>query len=178
MRPLFGSTVRDIVRAASGFPHGEGLAMDEERHDLGWTHVALPAHDLDASIAFYASYAGLRVVHDRTHGGDRVVWLTDGRRPFVLVLVSTAVPVARPLGPFAHLGIAVERRADVDTIAARARSEERLAFGPEDYGPPVGYLCYVRDPDGHNVEFSYGQDVGLAVNAARDERARRDVGSR
>jgi catechol 2,3-dioxygenase-like lactoylglutathione lyase family enzyme len=141
--------------------------MEEERHDLGLTHVALPAHDLDASIAFYADYAGLRVVHERRHGDERVVWLSDGRRPFVLVLVLTASPVERPLGPFAHLGIAVAHRSDVDALAARARTEGRLALGPADYGPPVGYLCYVRDPDGHNVEFSYGQDVGLAVDAAR-----------
>jgi hypothetical protein len=31
--------------------------------DLGLTHVALTARDLDASIAFYAKYAGMAVVH-------------------------------------------------------------------------------------------------------------------
>ena len=105
----------------------------------------------------------MRVVHDRSREGERVVWLSDGRRPFVLVLLSAAEPVTRPLGPFAHLGVAVARRTDVDAVAARARDNGRLALGPSDYGAPVGYLCYVRDPDGHNVEFSYGQDVGLAV---------------
>jgi hypothetical protein len=27
----------------------------------------------------------------------------------------------------------------------------------------VGYWAYVVDPDGHNLEVSFGQDVGLAV---------------
>lgn len=143
-----------------------GVPPAPERHDLGWTHVALPAHDVDASIAFYAAYAGLRIVHDRSGHGQRVVWLADGRRPFVLVLAQSARPVTRPLGPFAHLGIAVASRADVEALAERARREGRLQDEPTDLGPPVGYFCTVRDPDGHTVEFSYGQDVGLTVERA------------
>jgi len=141
-----------------------------ERSDLGWTHVALPACDLDASIAFYREYAGLRVVHDRTdYDGDRavrVVWLADGARPFVLVLAQAASPVSSPLGPFAHLGIALPSAVAVDEIARRAYAEGRLSTEPIDCGPPVGYLCMVRDPDGHTVEFAYGQEVGLTVDRA------------
>ena len=137
-------------------------------HDLGWTHIALPALDIDASLAFYRSYAGLEAVHDRTDAnGVRVVWLSDGRRPFVLVLAQAAAPVARPLGPFAHLGIAVESRDAVDALARRARTDGRLASEPDDLGPPIGYVCFVRDPDGHTVEFSYGQDVGLTLHNMR-----------
>ena len=40
-------------------------------------------------------------------------------------------------------------------------------YPPNDYGPPVGYWAYIVDPDGHNLEISYGQEVGLAVDAAR-----------
>jgi catechol 2,3-dioxygenase-like lactoylglutathione lyase family enzyme len=139
-----------------------------ERGDLGWTHVALPAHDLDASIAFYREYAGFRLVHDRTDYDAgrtvRVVWLADGARPFVLVLAQSASPVGSPLGAFAHLGIALPSAAAVDEIARRARAAGRLSTGPVDCGPPVGYLCMVRDPDGHTVEFAYGQEVGLTVD--------------
>ena len=39
--------------------------------DLGLTHVALTARDLDASIAFYAKYAGMAVVHRRAREGVR-----------------------------------------------------------------------------------------------------------
>ena len=56
--------------------------------DLGLTHVALTARDLDASIAFYGKYAGMAVVHRRAREGVRSVWLSDRTRPFVIVLVG------------------------------------------------------------------------------------------
>ena len=34
---------------------------------------------------------------------------------------------------------------------------------PEDSGPPVGYWALLRDPDGHTLEISYGQELKLAV---------------
>jgi hypothetical protein len=40
-------------------------------------------------------------------------------------------------------------------------------FGPIDSGPPVGYWGYIVDPDGHNLELSFGQEVGLTVDQAR-----------
>jgi catechol 2,3-dioxygenase-like lactoylglutathione lyase family enzyme len=141
-----------------------------KRVDVGWTHVALPAYDLPATIAFYEDVAGLRVMHDRTesdgHDGARVVWLGDGLRPFVLVLAQTSSPVVHPLGPFAHLGIALPSRAAVDAVVERARARGTLREGPNDSGPPVGYWCFVADPNGHMVEFSFGQEVGLTVEDA------------
>ena len=70
--------------------------------DLGLTHVALTARDLDASIAFYAKYAGMAVVHRRAREGVRSVWLSDRTRPFVIVLVETADQRDHPLGPFLY----------------------------------------------------------------------------
>jgi hypothetical protein len=32
-----------------------------------------------------------------------------------------------------------------------------------DSGYPVGYWGLIVDPDGHNLELSYGQEVALAV---------------
>jgi hypothetical protein len=34
---------------------------------------------------------------------------------------------------------------------------------PIDAGDPVGYVARIADPDGHSLELSYGQEVGLAV---------------
>jgi catechol 2,3-dioxygenase-like lactoylglutathione lyase family enzyme len=114
--------------------------------------------DLDASIDFYARYARMQVVHRR----EGVVWLSDRTRPFVIVLMGGA-DVSNPLRPAAHLGVACESRAEVDRLCALARGEHCLVGGPEDYGPPVGYWAFLRDPDGHTLEISHGQDVGLAV---------------
>ena len=45
-----------------------------------------------------------------------------------------------------------------------ARNEGRLKLGPLDSGEPVGYWAFIEDPDGHNLEISYGQEVGFTVS--------------
>ena len=125
--------------------------------DVGLTHVALPVRDLDASIAFYADYARMQVVHRR----EGVVWLSDKTRPFVIVLVES--DHVAPLQPFAHLGVGCTSRDEVDALCELARSEGCLVSGPEDAGAPVGYWAFLRDPDGHTLELSFGQEIGLTV---------------
>jgi catechol 2,3-dioxygenase-like lactoylglutathione lyase family enzyme len=132
--------------------------------DIGWTHVALYAHKIDESIDFYARFARMSIVHSRQESdGTRVVWLSDRTRPFVLVLIESKDPVENPLGPFAHLGIGLPSRDAVDERCALARAEKRLRLGPTDAGPPMGYWALIADPDGHMLEVSHGQDVGLAI---------------
>lgn len=132
--------------------------------DLGLTHVALTVADPAASVDFYARYAAMQVVHERTDAatGRRVVWLSDRTRPFVVVLIQAAKVGARLEG-VAHLGVGCASRAEVDRLADLARAEGRLRFGPVDEGYPVGYYAFVADPDGHNLEVAFGQEIGLAV---------------
>ena len=136
--------------------------------DHGFTHVALTATDVERSVAFYARYAAMEVVHRRVDpdSGNTVVWLSDRTRPFVIVLIEQR-RVTHPLGGFGHLGVGCASRADVDRLAAEARAEGRTVLGPEELGPPVGYFVIIADPDGHNLELSYGQEVGLAVASPR-----------
>lgn len=133
-------------------------------HDIGFTHVALPVADVDRSIAFYAKYASMQVVHRRAdpRSGHRVVWLSDRTRPFVIVLMEKT-RVQPLLSPVAHLGVGCRSREDVDRLADEARREGVLHSGPEDWGEPVGYWAFLRDPDGHTLELSFGQEIGLAV---------------
>lgn len=137
--------------------------------DLGLTHVALPVHDVDTSAAFYARYAGMQVVHRRVDGTGAVgvVWLSDLTRPFVVVLIETAV--THTLGGWAHLGVAVESRAEVDRRVAEARAAGVVVDGPFDDGPPVGYWAILADPDGHHLELAFGQEVDATVAAADRE---------
>jgi len=132
--------------------------------DVGLTHVALPVRDIAASIAFYASFAGMQVVHRR----DGVVWLSDRTRPFVIVLVK-ARSVGTKLLPLAHLGVACASREEIDRLSDAARREERLIEGPRDLGPPIGYYVFIRDPDGHTLELSHGQEVGVTVEGAGED---------
>ena len=139
--------------------------------DVGLTHVALPATDLDASIAFYAKYARMKVVHRRKdpETGGEVAWVTDHTRPFVIVLLQ--VPkVDNPLLPMAHLGLGCSSREEVNRLCEQARAEGRLRLGPTDSGYPVGYWALLADPDGHTVEISHGQEVGLTVEQSQTGR--------
>jgi catechol 2,3-dioxygenase-like lactoylglutathione lyase family enzyme len=140
--------------------------------DLGLTHVALPVTDPDASIAFYERYAEMRVVHRRRDAETdmSVVWLSDLTRPFVIVLVQTD-RVDGGLGGYAHLGVACRSREEVARRCADAQSEGRTVLGPLDSGPPVGYWAFIRDPDGHNLELSHGQEVALTVQQTTGSRA-------
>jgi catechol 2,3-dioxygenase-like lactoylglutathione lyase family enzyme len=96
-----------------------------------------------------------------------VAWLGDGTRDFVIVLLESE-RVEAPLLPNGHLGVACASLAEVDRLSEVAREQERLIEGPTDYGPPVGYWAFLRDPDGHTLEISYGQEIGGAVARAGD----------
>ena len=134
-----------------------------------WTHVALPVGDLDRSVAWYTHYTPLAVLDARRDADGRAAWLAhEGQveNPFVLVLVMLDADRGTPqpqLAPFAHLGIEVPERADVDRLADEARAEGCLAWEPTDIGPPVGYVCAVHDPDGNVVEISHDQGVHAKV---------------
>ena len=137
------------------------MSHADSRKDVGLTHVALPVTDLDASVGFYSYYAKMKVVHRR----PQIVWLSDKTRPFVIVLMESP-DVEFPLMPFAHLGVACESREEVDRLCENARDDQCLIAGPMNYGPPVGYWAFIRDPDGHTLEISFGQEVGLTVESA------------
>ena len=131
--------------------------------DIGLTHVALPIADAARSAAFYERFADMQVVHRRTdpQTGAQVVWLSDLTRPFVIVLIES--PVSHSLGGLAHLGVGCTSRAEVDTRSDGARAAGHPVLGPSDDGPPVGYWSIITDPDGHNLELSYGQAVAFTV---------------
>lgn len=132
--------------------------------DIGLTHIALQVTNINKSVAFYARYAAMEVIHQRTDEatGIKVVWLSDKTRPFAIVLAE-AEQVNTVLSPFAHLGVGCKDRDEVDRLCEIAKQEGVLIQGPEDYGYPVGYWAFLRDPDEHTLEISYGQEVGLTV---------------
>ncbi|PSN15637.1 bleomycin resistance protein [filamentous cyanobacterium CCT1] len=133
--------------------------------DIGLTHIALPVIDIEQSIKFYSTYAGMQIVHRRidTQTGVAVVWLCDRTRPFVIVLIQTnSVPSV--LSPLAHLGVGCQSRDVIDALCERAKQEGVLLQEPRDSGYPIGYWAFLRDPDGHTLELSYGQEIGLTID--------------
>src|SRR5438270_13203125 len=109
--------------------------------DAGFTHIALPVTDLDATIAFYFRCAQMKLVHRRTQQQipeREIAWLSDLTRPFVLVLTESP-DVEHPLGPFAHLGVACvspdegARRCDLSCMTAPLRDSSRVSESPGGY---------------------------------------------
>lgn len=78
----------------------------------------------------------------------------------MLVLLGGGPERAQDKGDMTHYGFAVASRADVESVAERGRREGRLFWEPQEFPPPTGYLCAVRDPSGYIIEFSYGQPLG------------------
>jgi len=131
-----------------------------------WTNLALRVGDLEASIEWYERYTPLRVVRRFKDQYGRGVWLADpdDEAPFILTL-SWFAPETDPfgyaprtvLGPYAHLGFELPSRDAVDEVAARAEAEGILTYPCTEMPPPIGYLCFVEDPDGNTIEFACDQ---------------------
>jgi lactoylglutathione lyase len=129
------------------------------------THVALPCSDLDRSIAFYTSLTPLVVVARNEDETGRGAWLSNphqSKDPFVLVLAELE-PTVATLAPFAHIGIELPEREDVDRIADKGRELGCLHWEPRQMAPHIGYICALKDPDGNVVEFSHDQKVFSTV---------------
>jgi catechol 2,3-dioxygenase-like lactoylglutathione lyase family enzyme len=137
------------------------------------THVALPVSDLDKSIAFYTELCNLVCVAQNEDENGRGAWLSNDKQvkdPFVLVLAEFLPQVATQFGqtpgekvptltPFAHIGIELPNREDVDRMAERAREMGCLQWEPRDMAAHIGYICAALDPDGNVIEFSHNQKV-------------------
>lgn len=134
-----------------------------------WTHIALRVKDIDATIAWYTEYTPLCLLDRREDEMGYGAWLgMDGEtnNPFILVLAQffegsdpfAGSPLAT-LGPFAHLGMELPTREDVEDAAAKGDAGGCLGMPPTMMPPPIGYITMLRDPDGNMVEFSWDQGV-------------------
>jgi lactoylglutathione lyase len=152
-RPLKGSDNQSHkYRSSSSTPYSEAMPTR-------WTHITINCSDIDASVEFYTSICGLTIVRDRRLEGRHNVWLGPatpaGEDPvFVLVIVQDEVKARLD-----HFGFQCDSRKEVDRIAELARQQNILVEPPVDVGGVVGYFTMVRDPDGHIVEFTFGQPL-------------------
>ena len=126
---------------------------------IHWTHITINCSDLDASVDFYTTFCGLSIVRDRRLEGRHNVWLGSETSPdenpsFVLVIVQDEVRARLD-----HFGFQCDSREEVEHIAEQARQQNILVQGPLNAGGVVGYFAMVRDPDGHIVEFTFGQPL-------------------
>ena len=124
-----------------------------------FTHITFAVSDFERSIAFYRDLCGLDIVRDRRLEGGTTVWLgpatpSDRLPQYAFVIVEG--PVKNRLD---HLAFQCDSRAEVDQKAEQGRQLGLLAQDQQDDGGSVAYHCKLRDPDGHLVEFTYGQPI-------------------
>ena len=134
-----------------------------------WTHIALHCKNIDEMIAWYEQHTHFSLLFKEEDPFGAGAWMGDKsqvEQPFVLVFQQFAEgndPFSpaehHPLGPFAHIGIEVPKKEDVDDIAAKAEKTGSLIMGPVRMPKRIGYICFVRDPEGNVVEFSFDQGV-------------------
>jgi catechol 2,3-dioxygenase-like lactoylglutathione lyase family enzyme len=131
-----------------------------------FTHLALPCHDIDATINWYERFTPLALLVRRQDSEGFSAWMGQPDmvdKPFIIVLVSFLGDQQNgphtTLAPFAHLGMELPTREAVDEIAARGRAEGCLSWEPQQLPAPIGYVCALNDPDGNVVEFSFDQGV-------------------
>lgn len=163
--------------------------VTQVNHSVGpkrstWTHIALVVRDVEATIAWYEKFTHLSVLARHEDNDGKNVWLGDKEavaNPFVLVAGQFydghdpfAPAVHPPLGPFAHIGIEVPTREAIDEIAAKAKEDGCLALGPMQMPKEIGYICFVKDPDGNTIEFSYDQGVYETAQAVWGDQAKTD----
>lgn len=124
----------------------------------GVLETALYVDDLARASGFYEGLLGMR----RLVGDDRLIALDAGRRTVLLLFRrgSTLEPVTLPGGVIPphdghgplHVAFAVDpenlRRIESRLAEAGVASEARTRW------PRGGESLYVRDPDGHLVEFA------------------------
>lgn len=139
-----------------------------------WTHIALRVKDIDATIAWYTEFTPMALLDRREDEMGFGAWLgmpdTAEHHPFILVIAQffEATDPFRDaphavLAPFAHFGIEVPEKADVDAIATKGEAAGCLGMPPTMMPPPIGYICMLRDPDGNMVEYSWDQGVYATV---------------
>ena len=126
------------------------------------SHIGLPVTDLAKSITFYEKWTGMKV-QDRPKdpAGIKGARLGQPDGDFAVSLLEMPMANALPMPGVMHLGLDCTSKAQVDKIASDAKKAGILLSGPVDSGPDLGYQTYISDPDGNNLEFSFGQKLGL-----------------
>ena len=132
------------------------------------THLAIWVADVKASIKFYETYAGMSILKERIEpSGTRVAWMTDDHKRLILGLLCPrrmplakrlGIALARLLGPPFHIGVECSSREVIERRCETARAARILRKAPRERGGNTGYVGIIADPDGNDLELSFGQN--------------------
>lgn len=146
-----------------------GSSYDSYPAKPRWTHIALRVKDIEATIAWYEEFTPMELLARNSDDDGWGAWIgmsDSGENPFILVVAQFKIekdpfqPAPNAvLGPFAHFGIEMTARSQVDEMASKADAAGCLAMPARQMPDPIGYICMVHDPDGNTIEFSFDQGV-------------------
>lgn len=76
------------------------------------THLALHVPDLDACIAFYETFCGMRVIHRRPGKGSQIVWMAEPgqEQRFIFVIMPGGQPRNLASDDYSHFGFVFQPR--------------------------------------------------------------------
>ena len=124
-----------------------------------FTHVTFTVSNFDRSIAFYRDVCEMEVVRDRRSEGGSTVWIgprgADKANPLFVFVMEEGEVMYR----LDHLAFQCDTREEIEAKAILGKGLNALHLEPRDVGGSVGYYTMLRDPDGHIVEFTYGQPI-------------------
>ena len=112
-------------------------------------HTMIRVQDLDASLAFYRDFIGLRETRRKPIGDEAVlVFLTDERGEYAIELTYNHGRDAYTLGDqFGHLAFTVE---DLEAVVTEV--EARGWWYRRSRPDMTSKYIFVKDPDGYDVE--------------------------
>jgi glyoxylase I family protein len=126
----------------------------------GFHHVAIRAHDFDASVRFYTQALGFVEKVRWGDGPKRAIMLDAGDSNYLEIFANgTAEP--KPEGAILHFAL---RTTDCDAALARARAAgAQVTMEPKDIdlastpGPTAIRIAFCKGPDGELIEFFQNQ---------------------
>ncbi|MFQ5719868.1 MAG: VOC family protein [Acidobacteriota bacterium] len=112
-------------------------------------HTMIRVRDLDATLAFYTDFIGLRELRRKQIGEEAtLVWLGDGAGTYTLELTFNHDPQEYVRGnQFGHLAFTVD---DLDAVIAEVT---RRGWPCRRSRPELdSRYIFIQDPDGYDIE--------------------------
>ena len=112
-------------------------------------HTMIRVKDLEATLAFYTEFLGLRVARETAIGDEcKLVFLTDESGSYHLELTYNCDGREYTLGDqFGHLAFVVD---DLEAVVARVEANEWW-YRRSKPGNRSAYI-FVKDPNGYDIE--------------------------
>jgi len=121
----------------------------------GFHHVAIRAHDFDASVRFYTEALGFKEKIAWGEGGGRAAMLDSGDGNYMEIFSGGDGP--KPEGSILHFAL---RTSDCDAALERARAAgAEVTVEPKDVtidsrpSPTPIRIAFCKGPDGEIIEF-------------------------